>query len=255
MASSNILRTYLIKHQLEPLIESFEKNPELLLLCFSKTIDHGKEYDLDPAGNNFLLLAIAVREYGIATWILEFAYKKFILTEFKEMINQSNSSENYFRNTPLTLAIKHEQYKLAIKLLNYGADPNITSMYGISAISIVFFHLGIVQHKHGELLELLQTLLTCKATLLTCDELNFTPIKYLRYDIDGKQLYVYMNIYTRQLKAEPNLTFPWIPAFQTDYTIDCKITNAFSWGSFTVKNYIDQAFLNLEKLETKTNIL
>lgn len=143
----------------------------------------------DPAGNNCLLFAIASKLYPLAERLIEDAKGKLSDEEYKDFLNYqyvdvTGQERSWYTNTALTLATKHNQYQLAQKLLNEGTDE-----YGLTSLSVLCFHLGLVsEEKNTEIVKLIKLLKSKGADYTHEDMLDLKPLDYLTKDLDGQEI-------------------------------------------------------------------
>lgn len=229
----------------------------------------------DPAGNNCLLFAIASRLYPLAERLIDDAKGKLSDEEYKNFLNYqyadvTGRERSYYTNTALTLATKHNQYQLAQKLLNEGADPNGTDEYGLTSLSVLCFHLGLVsEEKNTEIVKLIKLLKSKGADYTHKDMLGLKPLDYLTKDLDGQEIRGYYLLPVDMIKQAKSITFGgwyvddnetavnipkhwpveacekelmatigkenvdryYVSVKQNSYAVDGKIFNSFIWGA------------------------
>ncbi|WP_341758329.1 hypothetical protein [Candidatus Tisiphia endosymbiont of Ditula angustiorana] len=229
----------------------------------------------DPAGNNCLLFAIASKLYPLAERLIDDAKGKLSDEEYKDFLNYqyvdvTGQKRSWYTNTALTLATKHNQYQLAQKLLNEGADPNGTDEYGLTSLSVLCFHLGLVsEEKNTETVKLIKLLKSKGADYTYKDLLGLKPLDYLTKDLDGQEIRGYKLLSVNEIKQIKSITFGgwyvddnktpvnipkdwpveacekelmttigkenvdkyYIYATQNSYAVDGKIFNSFIWGN------------------------
>lgn len=154
------MRKAIIRGDTESIITNLTHSPQNSLGEFHQYIfqnhDEGRGFEgdqADPSGNNILLLAMASGKEEIVYQILQDAYKKLTPQSFKEYINfkyeyidkvgAAKAGHIFYINTPLTLAIKFNFFKIAHKLLDLGADPKIYDYSGNNAMQLTLCKLGL----------------------------------------------------------------------------------------------------------------
>ncbi|WP_417904765.1 ankyrin repeat domain-containing protein [Candidatus Tisiphia endosymbiont of Micropterix aruncella] len=242
---------------------------------YSEDGDVKNVYHQDPAGNNCLLFAIALKLYPLAEKLIDDAKGKLSDEEYKDFLNYqyvdvTGQKRSWYTNTALTLATKHNQYQLAQKLLNEGADPNGTDEYGLTSLSVLCFHLGLVsEEKNTEIVELIKLLKSKGADYTHEDLLGLKPLDYLTKDLDGQEIRGYYLLPVDIIKQTKSITFGgwyvddnktpvnilehwpveacekelmatigkenvdryYVSAIQNSYAVDGKIFNSFIWGN------------------------
>lgn len=220
----------------------------------------------DPAGNSPLLLAIAAKNELAATHLLMALSRLTTKPEqLKNIINfKFKGQENYYSNTPLTLAIKNGMYKIANELLDLGADPNIASSYGnFTPLHLAIFRIGLDSDEGtNEAILLTKKLIEKGAAKTAVDafgnipafmltdikDLNWKNIDFIMPIQSSSKLKAYSTYSVKEVEEilEKNFSsfrdlykfnnnFIGVQQYSSDSSCESYINNSFLWGDLSEK--------------------
>ncbi len=123
---------------------------------FSESLKSADD-QLDPEGNNLLLLSIATAAFSkaqvlsevVTNRLLEDAKQKLSVSDFKAFLDYTSAYDPYpsykcFQSSPVTLSFSCGLYNVAKELLKYGANINSTDFRGNNLLHLAAYKMPFV---------------------------------------------------------------------------------------------------------------